>query len=249
MGLLFLSKWFILFRHMKAIIFAAGEGTRLRPLTYEVPKPLLLVNDRPIIFRLINSLPSEVDEVFIVVDYLADKIIKQFKEREFLPMINFVTMDISKERGTWSALWQVKNIINDNEKFLVLNGDDLIEKTDLEKVVLENDWVIGYQKKNKPGEKYRNILLGENGEIIGMPLAQPNDLMINVATGTYLLTKDVFALKPIKTASGEWGLPQTIEQEIGKRPIKGVEITSWQQINTIADLERVSQSLKSLENH
>ena len=48
---------------MKCIILAAGEGTRMLPLTLETPKPMLKVLDKPILEHIINDLPDEIDEV------------------------------------------------------------------------------------------------------------------------------------------------------------------------------------------
>jgi len=43
---------------MQAVILAAGKGTRLRPLTLKIPKPLVSLNDRPILEHIINELPK-----------------------------------------------------------------------------------------------------------------------------------------------------------------------------------------------
>ena len=60
---------------MKVIILAAGEGTRMRPLTTDTPKPLLDISGKKIIERIIESLPDEIDEVVINVDYLKEKLL------------------------------------------------------------------------------------------------------------------------------------------------------------------------------
>ena len=59
---------------MKAIILAAGEGVRMRPLTLSKPKPLLEVAGKPLIHRLVSNLPDEVDGVVFVIGYLGDQI-------------------------------------------------------------------------------------------------------------------------------------------------------------------------------
>ena len=57
---------------MECIILAGGFGTRLRPLTYRVPKPLLHLNNKPMMMHIIDRLPEEVDRVILAVNYRKD---------------------------------------------------------------------------------------------------------------------------------------------------------------------------------
>ncbi len=63
---------------MQAVILAAGRGTRMGALTEHTPKPMLLVNGRPVLEYIFDSLPEEIDEVIIVVGYLGSVIQKHF---------------------------------------------------------------------------------------------------------------------------------------------------------------------------
>lgn len=63
---------------MQVVIFAAGEGTRLRPLTNKKPKPMLEVSGRPILEHLLDSLPDCIDEVIMVVGFLSNQIEDHF---------------------------------------------------------------------------------------------------------------------------------------------------------------------------
>ena len=61
---------------MKAMILAAGQGKRLRPLTNKIPKPLIEVANQPIILDVIGRLRDfGIDEILINVSYLGDQII------------------------------------------------------------------------------------------------------------------------------------------------------------------------------
>lgn len=66
---------------MKAVILAAGQGTRLRPLTYAIPKPLLPVGGRPVIDYVIDNLARcpHIDEIFIAVSHQAGTIEEYIK--------------------------------------------------------------------------------------------------------------------------------------------------------------------------
>ena len=63
---------------MQAVIMAAGEGRRMRPLTLELPKPLIKVAGKPILEHILDALPPEIDEVILVVGYKADMVKQHF---------------------------------------------------------------------------------------------------------------------------------------------------------------------------
>lgn len=66
---------------MKAIILAAGQGTRLRPLTYAIPKPLLPVGGKPVIDYVIDNLRAcpDIDEIYVAVSHKAEMIEEYLK--------------------------------------------------------------------------------------------------------------------------------------------------------------------------
>ena len=63
---------------MQAIILAAGKGTRMRPLTYDMPKAMLPVKGKPVLEYTISFLPEEIDEIIIVINHLGDQIKNYF---------------------------------------------------------------------------------------------------------------------------------------------------------------------------
>jgi NDP-sugar pyrophosphorylase family protein len=62
---------------MKAIILAAGRGTRLQPLTNTTPKPMIQVCGKPILEYLVESLYQEVSEIILIVKY-KQEVIKEY---------------------------------------------------------------------------------------------------------------------------------------------------------------------------
>ncbi|HIJ99122.1 TPA: NTP transferase domain-containing protein [archaeon] len=118
-----------LFSHLEegkvkqALILAGGEGTRLRPFTYEIPKPLIPIKGKPMLEHIINHLLAYGVKNFILsVGYMSEKIISHFGDGKKLGVhIDYV---IEKERlGTAGPLRLAKDLLE--EDFLMLNGDIL----------------------------------------------------------------------------------------------------------------------------
>lgn len=109
---------------MRAIILAAGEGYRLRPLTTYMPKVMLPVGNRPIMEYVIDALrDNEVKDITVVVGYMADKIKQYFGNgADFGVHISYVEQ--KKQVGTAHALYQART----DEEFILLYGDNMIER-------------------------------------------------------------------------------------------------------------------------
>jgi NDP-sugar pyrophosphorylase family protein len=109
---------------MKAVILAGGKGTRLKPYTTVIPKPLVPLGEKAIIEILMDRLVrSGVDEVFICLNHFA-KIIKAFLGDGQDPGLK---INYSIENQPLGTVAPVKLIENLPENFLVLNGDLLTD--------------------------------------------------------------------------------------------------------------------------
>jgi NDP-mannose synthase len=123
----------------RAVILAGGQGTRLRPYTMVLPKPLMPVGDRPILDIVIRQLShAEFDRVTIATGYLAELIEAFFGDgsRHGVPIDYFREHD---PLGTVGALSLIDGL---DEDFLVMNGDVL---TDLDYRALLNRHYAGGQ--------------------------------------------------------------------------------------------------------
>lgn len=108
----------------RAVILAGGQGTRLRPYTMVLPKPLMPVGDRPILDIVIRQLRhAEFDRVTIATGYLAELIEAFFGDgsRHGVPIDYFREHD---PLGTVGALSLIDGL---DEDFLVMNGDVLTD--------------------------------------------------------------------------------------------------------------------------
>ena len=113
---------------MDAVLLAAGLGTRLRPHTLTVPKPLLKVQGRPVLDWTISALPKQVTRLVVVVNYLAEQVEEYLAGQKHIT--NWATVRQTTPRGTWDALWSCRQALSGGS-FLVLNGDDLFGTADL----------------------------------------------------------------------------------------------------------------------
>lgn len=171
---------------MKAMIFAAGLGTRLRPLTLSRPKALIEIKGIPLLEIVIKKLKKAgFDQIIINVHHLAEQIEEFLKVKD-----NFqVQIEVSDERqqlldtggGLKKASWFLKN----QQPFLVYNVD-ILSDIDLNAIYqfhLKNKPLATLAVRQRPGSRFllmndqgllcgwRNINTGE--EIIARPASEP----------------------------------------------------------------------------
>ncbi len=119
----------------KAVILAGGKGTRLYPITYEIPKPLLPIRKKPIINYLIELFSQQgIKDIAVLIN-------KDFREefdwwqRRYYGSTQALNIKIVEEKeplGTFGGLWYLKNWLSESSFFLT-NGDEL-KKIDLKKM-------------------------------------------------------------------------------------------------------------------
>ncbi|WP_135829666.1 sugar phosphate nucleotidyltransferase [Halorussus halobius] len=110
-----------------AVVLAAGEGTRLRPLTRNRPKPMLPAADRPILEHVFDALiAAGIDRLHVVVGYKRDRVQNHFGPTYRNVPVDYVHQD--KQLGSGHALLQARDAVADEDGFLVVNGDQVVER-------------------------------------------------------------------------------------------------------------------------
>jgi mannose-1-phosphate guanylyltransferase len=110
---------------VKAVVLVGGEGTRLRPLTETLPKPLLPLVDRPILDHVLDHLEAHgIREVIMSSPYLEETFQAFLDARRGEPAISWVTE--REPLGTGGAIVSVLDRVGD-EPFFALNGDILTD--------------------------------------------------------------------------------------------------------------------------
>ena len=226
---------------MKAIILAAGKGTRLLPLTLETPKTLVEISGKPIIVHIIESLPEEIDEVVVVVSHLKDEI-KKFLGDSFLNKKIFYT-EQGEIPGTFGAVLSTKNLFSESERFLVTNGDDIHGKHEFLDCI-KYPRAMAVQKKIMPN--YFSIQVNK-GYFSGFK-SQTEDEKINgtlVATGVYVLDTNIFQHPGVLLSTGEYGLPQSVFAQTTEFPVNVVVTDEWLPVNSFEDMEKANEYFSS----
>lgn len=227
---------------MNAIILAAGNGTRMKKLTEETPKSMLKINGKPILEYTLKNLPDKIDKIYIVIGYLKEQIKDYFGDNFLGKKIIYVEVPEDYIKGTGAMLNLVKDYIK-KSRFLILMGDDLYDKKDLEKMLEESDWVVLTKKVNNP-ENFGVLKFDDNGNVIDI-IEKPKKYISSFAnTGAYLIDDKFFNYPLFKLPNGEYGLPQTIIKAINDIPLKMIEASFWHSNNKASDLKKAKELLK-----
>jgi len=127
----------------KAVILAAGSGSRLRPLTDLRPKPLVEVNGTPILHNALRNLEAlGVDDVTIVVGYRKDAIQYSCGTRFGNLAISYVESNVFDQTGSAYSLWLARDALLSGDTYL-LEGDVFFEIDALRKLSLyEMGWPV-----------------------------------------------------------------------------------------------------------
>jgi len=228
----------------KAVILAGGKGTRLYPVTKEIPKPLLPINRKPIINYLVDLFKEQgIKDIAVLIN-------KDFREdfdwwqRRYFPKNNIKLVEETKPLGTFGGLCFLKDWLA-GEPFFMSNGDEL-KKIDLKKMA------EFHQKENMPAtialvqvpdpQNY-GVVVCEQGKVKEF-LEKPDNPVSNyINSGLYLLNPEI-----LKNHSGSQFL--MIEKDVFPKLAKEQKLAGFKFNGAWTDCgtwERYSQALSSWE--
>ncbi len=184
-----------------AILLCGGEGTRLRPLTYEIPKPLIPIQGKPTVEHIIEELHHQgVERMVITTGYKAEKIIEYFDNSDKKGMVDFV---VEKHAlGTGGALKFAYEKIKGQVKgdILGVNGDSLIDfdLADMYRLHRERDALVTILVKEVEDVTGYGVLVLEGDRVKRFvekpdPRTAPSNL-INM--GIFIINKKAIQMLP-----------------------------------------------------
>jgi bifunctional UDP-N-acetylglucosamine pyrophosphorylase/glucosamine-1-phosphate N-acetyltransferase len=236
---------------MKAFILAAGEGTRMRPLTANIPKPLLPVAGQPFLNHTIKALREcGFEDVIILTGWKARRLKNHFGDgSEHGIGIEYVEQE--KRLGTANAIEKAKGHVDGS--FLCLNGDVVLTKGMLKGLMAffsgRSGSVMSLVNTWNP-ENYGVVELKDEKVVaIEEKPTHPKSDLINA--GIYIFNEDIFEAisKTERSSRGEYEITTSIEILAEKSDVFGHTIKEeWIDVSRSWDLLRANQILmKDLE--
>ncbi len=237
---------------MKAMILAAGLGTRLRPLTNNLPKALVKVQELPIIEIIIRRLAYHgFRDIVINVHYLPEMIISFLETRDFQGIHFYISHEKDKILDTGGGIKKAREWLDDGQPFLVHNVDvisniDLLEmyrfhqaenvlatlavkdKTSPRCLLFDNDWLLSGWENRETGE--RKIIRRTS----------PGDLQRIGFCGIHVINPDIFDLMQKEEV---FSIINTYIQLASEYNILGyrVEENLWMDIGSHQQLEEANR--------
>ncbi|MEE9151270.1 MAG: bifunctional sugar-1-phosphate nucleotidylyltransferase/acetyltransferase [Thermoplasmata archaeon] len=236
---------------MKALILAAGEGTRMRPLTANIPKPLLPVAGKPFLRHIIETLEGlEIRDIHLLIGWKNLKIKEYFGDGgRFNVSISYLYQE--ERLGTAHAVGIAKSVMD--SPFICLNGDIVVAKAYIKGLMdfykSHEGNIISLARVDKP-ERFGVVNLEGDRvkEITEKPKLPKSDL---INAGIYLFTPDVFKAieETPKSSRGEYEITESIKILMRGNDIYGYVLDEpWVEIGRPWDLLRANEVLmKDLE--
>ncbi len=223
---------------MQCVILAAGKGTRLRPLTESIPKPLVKVAGKTLLDHIVEVLPSAVDELIIVTGYLEDKIKEHCGSEFHGKKVTYITQ--AEQKGTAHALWLCKDLLKG--RFLFMFADDLHGVNDIARVTSYTRAMLTLTTDTP--EKFGIVVRHPDGtlaEMIEKPEHPPSNL---ASTGVMVLDDNIFKYDPYAVETkGEYYLTDVLREYAKEYPIAVVEQSLWIPIGYPEDIGKAERIL------
>lgn len=215
---------------MQAVILAAGEGKRLRPLTRSRPKAMIPVGNIPVMDYVISSLKAcGIRDIIVVVGYRKEQVIRHLNSLD-----TGVTVAIQeKPLGTAHALLQAREHIKD--RFLVLPGDNFINSASIARIIDKRNAIL---VKEHPYPSNFGVVTTRKGfvtNIVEKPAQSPS---FTISTGVFSL--DMEFLETLRENDMTDAIGAFMES--GKK-IRAVPADEWQDAIYPWDLLQMNQYL------
>jgi len=206
-----------------AVVLAAGEGTRLRPLTRNRPKPMLPAANRPILEYVFDALiDAGISRIVAVVGYKRDRVKDHFGPTYRDVPVSYVTQE--KQLGSGHALLQARSVVDG--PVLVVNGDRLIDGATVASVVdhfeEDQDTPALAVIERADAQRYGAVDL-RDGDLVSIVEKPDSNQYRLINGGIYAFPETIFgAIDETPRSDGELALTDTIARLIERGRVRAI---------------------------
>lgn len=228
---------------MRAILLAAGMGTRLRPITNETPKSLIKINGKPLIERQIEFLKEVgIQDIIIVTGYLNEK----FNYLTDKYNVKSVYNDKYNVYNNIYTMYLVREYLPDS---YVIDADTYLSKNYLEKNLIHSTYFAG--KKNVITEEWM-LIFDENNKVQDIKITSGEGYVLSGVSywskcdGEYLIKKIEETIKENKDWHNLYW-DNIVKDNINNLGvfIKKIDGEDWFEIDNIEDLKKLEEKIKN----
>ncbi len=228
---------------MKAFVLCGGKGTRLRPYTYNIPKPMLTLGKRPILEFVVDNLKrSGIKEQIFTIGYLGDKIEGHFGNGERFG-VDIAYLKEEKEMNTAGSIFPGKDAVK--ETFAVVMGDHLttVNLRDMAEFHKRMGGIatIGLKRHGTPIEY--GIAEVEDEKVVGFKEKPTIENLINA--GIYIFEPEIFEYIEVGKDFAKDVFPAILKD--GKKINSYTFDEYWVDIGRLHDYENLNQTISIVD--
>ena len=232
----------------KAVLLAAGRGTRMRQLTNELPKPMLEVRGKPVLLHIVEGLHAAgITDFLLIVGYRADAVQGFFGDgSRFNSRIKYATQVV--QDGTGRVVELARDFVAD-VSFILSYGDILIDPTNYQRLVAPSDEIeaIISVKRNEDVTQGGAVFVNERFELTDLrekpQPGEPTSPWYNA--GVYMFRSSIFdfTAKLERSPRGEFELTDAIRNlALSGKKVQALELTGeWADVRDPEILAKLNQ--------
>lgn len=223
---------------MDAIILAGGRGTRLRPLTDQVPKPLIPIQGKPLLEWSLMTMRPVVDRLLVVASYLKDQV-DAFMAAQRIFEDYKVIEQRPKPLGTGHAVQCCQDALR-GSSFLVINGDDLYPTSAIEALAQAKAGLLTVERDDQ--SRWGIVVLNEQGNVARLHEKPPEGYYptpVLVNTGAYKFTQEIFDCSLQLSERGEYEITDYVSCLAQTETIRAIRTPTWVTVGNLDDYEYV----------
>ncbi|WP_254523349.1 bifunctional sugar-1-phosphate nucleotidylyltransferase/acetyltransferase [Natrinema caseinilyticum] len=210
---------------MKAVVLAAGQGTRMRPLSESVPKPMLPVADRPLAAHTVDAaVDAGADEIVLVVGYEAETVRDHFGDAYRGTPVSYAVQE--EQAGTADAVNAARDFLEG--PFAVLNGDNLYDPAAIDRLFDACPAICAIEVDEPSNYGVLSTDVGTDGRVTGI-VEKPDDPPTNLANaGAYAFPAEAREwLEVPESERGEREITDVVAQVIDEYDVTPVTLERW----------------------